>query len=428
MVEVCRTAILRYRLRDLPSEAVEKLRWILSLYKRVYVHLFWCRRLEIEPDSEVVKLMQALPCYFRRCLDPGSPMYVFKHVPANVKRTRVKPVLRLDCKVLTRSDRRDIGYAASIDLVRNVVKIRGLLPRKALELPFGRDFKRWVRDVLSTAQGKVRFTIVPVLRDDKLELHVTACQEVDPPNFIENPRQGRYVYLLVDVNSLYGIKTMFVLVDFDRRIVKLLSEPRYKPPSHRARRLYASHIQRLLKRLSNIYAIDGRKAAIWRFLYRQTLRKIRRVNRDFVNKTIHDIVTKLLRYSEKHSATPLVLIDKPDYESLHGDPILQQTLLRFVRLLENRLLWCGVAYREDIACSRRCFNCGQDMKLLEKTGRTRVYICNRCGIAIDRDQNACINLLLKYTNASFTKEHFLKLFQNTSAGNVAPCGLNPRSP
>jgi hypothetical protein len=49
--------------------------------------------------------------------------------------------------------------------------------------------------------------------------------------------------------------------------------------------------------------------------------------------------------AKRHGKEPLVIIDKPDYSSLHGTP-LQRTLYGFTRRLENLLSWYGVYWEE----------------------------------------------------------------------------------
>jgi hypothetical protein len=51
------------------------------------------------------------------------------------------------------------------------------------------------------------------------------------------------------------------------------------------------------------------------------------------------------RMARRHGKEPLVIIDKPDYSSLHGTP-LQRTLYGFTRRLENLLSWYGVYWEE----------------------------------------------------------------------------------
>ena len=409
---VCRSAKIKFKIKKLPKQFINELRKIYELYKRAYVHLFWCNKLGIEPDENVKKMIENnMSSYvYKSLLNKGSAVYHFKHIPRNVKKTFVKNVIKLDTKVLTGKNRSGAGYAVRIDLVKNTILIKGFGNDVILPLP--KCLKRWLRDVLSTAKSKVTFTSQLILKKKYVELVVTACREINVNEFYEFEPRGRWVFDLTDVNSMFGIKSMYVFIDFDKKEVKLLSKPRYKPPSHRKRREYASYIQKLLKRLDNIGSITDKQACRWRPLYKQTLRRIRFINTDFVNKTIHDKITKLLRYCEKKNANPFVLIDVPDYEILQGDVALQQTLLRFVNLYENRLKWCGIKYVEEVGSSTKCFICGRKMTKIGKGKKTRLYYCPNCEIVIDRDENACLNLLFKVVpRESFIIEYFKKLFR-----------------
>jgi len=73
--------------------------------------------------------------------------------------------------------------------------------------------------------------------------------------------------------------------------------------------------------------------------------------------------------------------------------IQEQCLFEFSRQLEYKSNWNGIEYIEVprfFPSSKICSNCGNLKKNLKLS--TRTYICEECGLVIDRDYNAAINL------------------------------------
>ena len=78
--------------------------------------------------------------------------------------------------------------------------------------------------------------------------------------------------------------------------------------------------------------------------------------------------------------------------------ISDQGWSRFVSMLEYKTSWYGsrlVKVGRWFASSKLCSNCGN--KKEDLTLKDRVYICSVCGLEIDRDLNAAINILRKGT-------------------------------
>jgi len=400
MVEVYRALTIKVKLSRLPQDVRGSVLRVFDVYGRCFCHLFWCSRCNIEPDPNVVKLARSLSWnFYASLLDSRSPLYHFKYVPSNVKKSFVRNVIKTTCEVLWDCSQRKRYRAVTIDLVRNIVEVRGF--SRIIMLPLSRSVRRWILDVLRSSGFKASFhaqlSLERRLNGDPHALRITviASRRVDPAKLrIDLPlRMGRWIVLAVDVNSTHGVKCLYALIDLDREYVKLLQDPRFKPPGHVYRRKYASKIKSLLKRLQNTCTITVSRLKLYRFLYRMTLRRISRLNRQWCLDTMHIIVKRLLKYARKHKARPIVLLDVPDYESLHGDSKLQGTLLRFVELLENRLTWYEIPTIRVIACSTRCPICRQKMKLIYKTRNVRAYRCSNCNIILDRDYVACLNAI-----------------------------------
>ena len=73
--------------------------------------------------------------------------------------------------------------------------------------------------------------------------------------------------------------------------------------------------------------------------------------------------------------------------------IQQQNLYEFIRQMKYKCEWLGIEFVQVdrfYPSSKTCSCCGnikRDLKLSERT-----YICKECGLVIDRDLNASINL------------------------------------
>lgn len=115
---------------------------------------------------------------------------------------------------------------------------------------------------------------------------------------------------------------------------------------------------------------------------------------------------KDIRLNNLHQITSKLVRNKPDYvviedlnirgmlKNLHlSKAIQQQMLYEFRRQIEYKCLWNIVSliivdrwYPSSKLCSR-CGHKKHDLKLSD-----RIYICPECGLVMDRDMNAAINL------------------------------------
>ena len=126
--------------------------------------------------------------------------------------------------------------------------------------------------------------------------------------------------------------------------------------------------------------------------------KLSNQRHDYINKTVHEIV-----------------ITRPEYitiEDLNVSGMLKNRHLSkaiascefwyFRTLLERKCLEYGIELRvadRFYASSKTCSRCGHEKKDLKL--KDRVYECTECGLVIDRDYNAALNLrsCMKYRTA-----------------------------
>jgi len=113
-----------------------------------------------------------------------------------------------------------------------------------------------------------------------------------------------------------------------------------------------------------------------------------------------------IRHNHLHQATNAVVKTKPSYivaEDLNvqgmmknkhlAEAIQEQCLFELTRQLKYKSNWNGIEYIEAprfFPSSKICSNCGNLKKNLKLSERT--YKCEECGLVIDRDLNAAINL------------------------------------
>jgi putative transposase len=113
-----------------------------------------------------------------------------------------------------------------------------------------------------------------------------------------------------------------------------------------------------------------------------------------------------IRHNHIHQTTNEIVKTKPSFivcEDLNtkgmmknkhlSKAVQEQCLYEFVRQIEYKCNWNGIKYIEVsryFPSSKTCSCCGNvksDLKLSDRT-----YICEECGLVIDRDLNAAINL------------------------------------
>jgi len=119
----------------------------------------------------------------------------------------------------------------------------------------------------------------------------------------------------------------------------------------------------------------------------KTHRKVRRQRSDFLHKASSQLIAKasvICAEDLNVHALQMSRLSKPVSDVGWGE---------FVRQLEYKCKWYGVEFRQAnrfYASSKVCSNCGNKKKDLQLSDRT--YICESCGLEIDRDVNAAINL------------------------------------
>lgn len=218
-------------------------------------------------------------------------------------------------------------------------------------------------------------------------------------------RAGRYfVSVLVDVDEIYQkntTKTKGIGVDLGIKKLAIISDERsYKNinKSHKVKKI-EKKLKREQIRLSKKYEYKkkrGDNPAICSANIVKQVKKVQAIHytltnirKDYTNKVVSEVV------KNKPSSVTIEDLSISDMmKNKHlSKAIAQQNLYYFRTKLECKCREHGIELRivdRYYPSSRICSCCGSIKKDLKLSDRT--YICEECGLVIDRDFNASINL------------------------------------
>jgi len=391
-VKVTRTFIFKY-----PLPFIEKLGYdvepIMSFFKEfriIATHLYWCKRLGIDPFEEVVNKLYSLPSYFHDCfLRTSSQNYLLKEVVKipRPKRTLIRLNPRVSVDIYPKRK-----HCIVVNLERQELWVRGFYRRRALKLPLSRKACDYLRKLLTSNPSK---TVILVLRDGILEVHLWFTRKSIIPRIRLPLSQGRWIVAVVDMNSRYGMVCTWLYLDCNKREWKIIRVKKYRRKNLTSLLRYTSKIQKTRDRLRNIGSLDHSRKLLYNKIVKSCLRRQRTINKDFIAKSTKEIVLRTRRIAKRHSAQPLIIVDKPIAEGLEGTP-LQQTLLRFAKILECKALWYEVPILFLRLGSSYCPYCNEKLTF-RKHKHHRIGKCNKCGFKSDRDVVPVHHFISRYT-------------------------------
>ena len=179
-----------------------------------------------------------------------------------------------------------------------------------------------------------------------------------------------------------GIKTLATLSDG-----RTFGSPRlYKIRKNKLRRL-----QRSLSRKYEVAKIKGLKPGSNHEKNKQQIARVHQRIADVRRETIHQLTSYLVKNHNRIVIEDLNIGGMVKNRNL-ASAILDGGFYEFRRQLTYKCAWYGVELivaDRWFASSKTCSCCGhkQDMPL-----KTRTFVCEACGLVIDRDLNAAINL------------------------------------
>lgn len=152
-------------------------------------------------------------------------------------------------------------------------------------------------------------------------------------NVVEMPEDP--LLIVVDVSSSYGIAVHF----WNEKLIKTLKlRPPNKGNGWRNVRGLMSHRDLL----HGQGCLSQKQINTYSALIRLALKGSMK---GWVRRSVAKIVKRVRRIAKRHGRGPLVVVDNPEYDSIHGTP-LQRTLYSFVEHLENVLSWYGICWVE----------------------------------------------------------------------------------
>lgn len=215
---------------------------------------------------------------------------------------------------------------------------------------------------------------------------------------------GKYWYLgfgiSVEENQTKLNENLSVGIDLgvkDLAVVNVLDKPIRNINKTKKVRKIKKRLKRLQRQASRKYEANkqGDKFIKTSNIVK-TERKIKLLNRKLSN----------IRKNHTHQATSMIVKLKPYrvvMENLNvkgmmrnrhlSKAIQEQCFYEFIRQMKYKCEFNGIEFvqaRRNFASSKTCSRCGcikQDLSLKDRT-----YVCEHCGLVIDRDKNASINL------------------------------------
>jgi putative transposase len=118
-------------------------------------------------------------------------------------------------------------------------------------------------------------------------------------------------------------------------------------------------------------------------------RKLTNIRRNYIHQTTHTLVSMRPKRITMEDLN-LIAMMKNHYLA---KAIAEQCFAEFIRQMRYKSAWNGIEFQQALRIypsSKTCSCCGyikRDLKLKERT-----YVCDICGISIDRDFNAALNL------------------------------------
>ena len=234
-------------------------------------------------------------------------------------------------------------------------------------------------------------------------------------------RAGRYfasfLFEISTVNPVRAAQSESIGIDIGVKSFAVISDGRNYPninKSERARKLtrrlkreqrkFARKIHKLKQRKEETASKKCKRSNLdkQRLKVQRVYMKLTNKRHDYINKTVHKIVSTRPEYIAIEDLNVSGML-----KNCHlSRAIAESEFYYFRTLLEQKCHEYGIELRvvnRFYASSKTCSRCGhvkKDLKLSD-----RVYECTECGLVIDRDHNAVLNLrsCKKYSTAGISE-------------------------
>ena len=244
------------------------------------------------------------------------------------------------------------------------------LTRRVIELPKLKEIKIRGYRKLDKLPGRV---LNATVKEVGIKFYVSLCveEEIELPERISDKSVG------IDI----GVKNLVVTSNKE-----YYGNPRYLDKYERK----IKHLQQELSR-----KIKGSKN------YIKCKKKLEEVYRKLKNarkKIVEEVVKKVTTYHDIIIAENLevkkMLEKKNNHKNLRKE-ISNATFSEIIRVLKYKCLWKNKAFIQlnpYYPSSQICSNCGAKNEKMKDIG-VREFKCSKCGLEIERDYNASINIL-----------------------------------
>ena len=190
-----------------------------------------------------------------------------------------------------------------------------------------------------------------------------------------------------------GIKELAVVSYGDEKIVfhNINKSKRVKTLEHKLK-----HVQRVIARKYRTNGNWEKTKGIERYekIAREINYKLSNIRHNYVHQTTHKLVSLLPDQIIMEDLNVSELMKNKHLAKAIGE----QNLYEFIRQMKYKCEWNGIKFVQAdkfYPSSKTCSCCGKLKRNLKLSDRT--YKCDQCGLVIDRDYNAAINLM-KYVS------------------------------
>lgn len=280
----------------------------------------------------------------------------------------------------------EVSNATLKESIRNLDKAYTNFYKKRAELPkfkskkhcklsfYSRYDKIYFKDNVVNLEkiGKVKYK-------SSYDIDLTRISKFSNPHVSYN---GRCWVLALGIKDLAICSNNMVFKNINKtRVIKNL-EKRLRRLQRKVSRKYDMNKKGgSYNKTSNIIKLEER--------IKKLHRKLNNIRQDYIHKSTTSIV--------KTKPCRVVMEDlnvKGMMKNKHlSKAIQQQNLYEFIRQMKYKCEWLGIEFVQVgrfYPSSKTCSCCGNIKKDLKLSDRT--YICQECGLVIDRDLNASINL------------------------------------
>lgn len=186
-----------------------------------------------------------------------------------------------------------------------------------------------------------------------------------------------------------GIKELAVVAVNNKKIVfhNINKSKRIKTLEHKK-----THIQRVLNRKyrNNSFGCKSNSIKKYEWMLKEINYKLSNIRKEYIHNIIHMLVSM---YPKK------IVMEDLDLKEMRKNKYLakqleKQNLHYFIKWMKYKCEWAGIEFVQAdrwFPSSKTCSRCGEIKKDLKLSDR--VYKCPCCGLEIDRDYNAAINLM-----------------------------------